>query len=604
MNLVKHTVGAALVALLACAAPAAVMAQTPTSMKPIVEDARSHLKAGYQTAGEAASNMALVSHLPSPKGFTNPEYVEGAATQAPAPGQPATARNLGPTGGVFTNSDLAFFKNHVVMGNYHGFNIYDVAVGDKVKLLASVVCPGGQGDVSVYGNLLFMSVEQTRGRLDCGPIGAEGDVNKDRFRGIRIFDISNLANIHQIAAVQTCRGSHTHTLVPDKADPKTLYVYNQGTGAVRPNAELAGCSNAGPEDNATSLFSIDIIKVPLADPTQAKIIASPRIFADVATGALNGLSKGGKQGENGQTTRGTNACHDITVYPAMNVAGGACSGNGILLDISNPAMPKRITAVSDPNFAYWHAAVFSNDAKKVIYTDEWGGGGQPRCRMEDPANWGGDIVFDINAGQMTPRAFYKLPGAQSDKENCVAHNINLIPVPGRDVAVQAWYQGGLSVLDFTDAGHPFEIASFDRGPLDANQMFSGGYWSAYWWNGRIWGSEMARGLDTFALKPSTFLTANEIAAAELVRFEQYNPQTQVPLTWPNKPVVGEAYLDQLARDKALSVAQIAAARKALAAQGSPASVTLAAQFDKDAAKATGKTAERLSGVAKVLRAKA
>jgi hypothetical protein len=573
----------------------------PTPMKPIVEDARSHLAPGVAKPGVALSNMEFISNTPPPKGFTNENYVEGQV--APA-GQKDPRQGGGPTAGLaFANSDLAFSKGRAAMGNFHGFNIFDVSNPKAVKVLASVACPGGQGDVSIYGDLLFMSVEQTNGRLDCGAAALEGAVNKDRFRGVRIFDISNLANIRQIAAVQTCRGSHTHTLVPSKADPKMLYVYNQGTSGVRPAGELAGCV-ADDKDPNSSLFSIDVIQVPLANPAEAKIIGSPRIFADETTGAINGLWKGGDYGPNTQKTSVTNQCHDITVYPAMNLAAGACSGNGLVLDISDPAHPKRIAAVSDPNFAYWHAAVFTNDAKKVVYTDEWGGGTQPRCRMSDPANWGGDIIFDINGKTLTPRSIYKLPGAQGETENCVAHNANLVPVPGRDVVVQAWYQGGMSVFDITDSAHPFEIASFDRGPMDASQSFVAGAWSAYWWNGAIYGSEIARGLDILKLKPSQYLTANELAAAELVHWDQYNPQSQMKIVWPNKPVVGRAYLDQLNRDKAVTTARAAEITKALGAQGSAPAVALAAQLDKQAAAAKGKTAERLAGIAKVLRAKA
>jgi hypothetical protein len=573
----------------------------PNSMKPIVEDARSHLSPGYAKPGVALSNMEFLGNAPTPKGFTNPDYVEGQV--APA-GRSDPRQGGGPTLGLtLSNSDIVFSKGRVVQGNFSGFNIFDVSNPKAIKLLASVFCPGGQGDVSIVGNLVFMSAQEPRGRLDCGTNAPSADVSTERFRGVRIFDISDLKNIRQVAAVQTCRGSHTHTLVPDPKDPRSLYIYNQGTSGVRPAAEMAGC-NADEKDPNSSYFSIDVIKMSLANPADAKIVNSPRIFADEKTGAINGLWKGGDYGPGTQPSRVTNQCHDITVYPAMNRAAGACSGNGIILDISDPVHPKRIAAVSDPNFAYWHAAVFSNDAKKVVYTDEWGGGTQPRCRMSDPANWGGDIIFDIDGAKMTPRAIYKLPSAQGPTENCVAHNGGIVPVPGRDVVVQAWYQGGISIFDITDSAHPQEIASFDRGPIDATQALIAGTWGAYWWNGAIYGAEMARGLDVLKLKPSQYLTANEVAAAELVHQDELNPQTQQKIVWPNKPVVGRAYLDQLNRDKAVTPARAAEITKALDAQGSASALALAAQLDKDAAKAKGKTAERMAGIAQVLRAKA
>jgi hypothetical protein len=598
MNLLR----AAVTATAALALAGVAHAQTPNSMKPIVEDARSHLAPGFKNAAMLATNMEFVGNAPTPKGFTNPDYVEGAA--APA-GRSDPRQGGGPTLGLtLSNSDIVFSKGRVVQGNFSGFNIFDVSNPKQIKLLASVFCPGGQGDVSIMGNLVFFSAQEPRGRLDCGTNAPTADVSTERFRGVRVFDISDLKNIRQVAAIQTCRGSHTHTLVPDPKDPRSIYIWNQGTSGVRPAAEMAGC-NADEKDPNSSYFSIDVIKMSLDHPADAKIVNSPRIFADEKTGEINGLWKGGDYGPGTQPSRVTNQCHDITVYPAMHMAAGACSGNGIILDISDPVHPKRLSAVSDPNFTYWHAAMFSNDAKKVVYTDEWGGGTQPRCRISDPANWGGDIVFDIGAGaKMTARSIYKLPSAQGATENCVAHNGGIVPVPGRDIVVQAWYQGGISVFDITDSAHPQEIASFDRGPIDATQALIAGTWGAYWWNGHIYGAEMARGLDVLSLKASQYLTANEVAAAELVHQDENNPQTQQKIVWPNKPVVGRAYLDQLNRDKAVTPARAAEITKALDAQGSASAVALAGQLDKDAAKANGKTAERLAGIAQVLRAKA
>jgi hypothetical protein len=419
-----------------------------------------------------------------------------------------------------------------------------------------VVCPGGQGDVSIVGNLLIVSVEQTLGRVDCGRQGVKDEVSAERFRGLRIFDISDLASPRQVGQVQTCRGSHTHSVVHEDKD--RIVVYNSGTATVRKGEELAGCVGNVPGDSRTALFRIDVVEIPKADPSKARITSSPAVFADEATGRLGGLWMGGKHGEGTQETSQTDQCHDITVFPARKLAAGACSGNGIIFDISDPLNPKRIDAVTDPGFAYWHSATFNNDGTKVIFTDEWGGGTRPRCRSYDPRNWGADAIYDIVGDKLTYRGTYKLPAAQSETENCVAHNGSIVPVPGRDIFVQAWYQGGLSVVDFTDSSAPVEIAFFDRGPIDEKAEVLGGYWSTYWYGGRIYGTEIARGLDVFELQPSPHLTANEIAAAK--RADQggtFNPQQQFPVRWPDAPVVARAYMDQLKREGALGAAEMA-----------------------------------------------
>jgi hypothetical protein len=430
----------------------------------------------------------------------------------------------------------------------------------------------------------------------------------DRFRGVRIFDITDLANPKQVATVQSCRGSHTHTLVIDPKDKENVYIYISGTGGVRQPEELAGCSGEKPEvDPNTALFRIDIIKVPLAHPEQAKIVSSPRIFADEKTGAINGLWKGGNHGEGTQTTSETNKCHDITVYSALGLAAGACSGNGIILDISNPVNPVRLAAVSDPNYAFWHSANFSNDGSKVLFTDEWGGGAQPRCRATDPMNWGADAIFKLEKGKLTLSSYYKMPAAQTEFENCVAHNGSLIPVPGRDIEVQAWYQGGISVVDFTDASHPFEIAYFDRGPVDGAKRAMGGQWSTYWYNGYIYGSEIARGVDVFKLVPNKFLTQNEIDASNQVHFDELNVQNQPQIKWPKNFVVARAYIDQLTRGNAIPAKKIAALNAAIAkAESSPSDIgqlkSMAPGLEKDAASAKSPAdAERLRALAAIIR---
>lgn len=525
------------------------------------EDPRSGLAAGFDNAGEAILNLVKVASLGKPAGFFNPENpadlrppvppkkdkeVE-AETEAEAPAEEVAAAAEGATPEReeedltefaersplldFANTDIAFFDDVMVAGSYHGFNIYKLGTDGVPNLMSSIVCPGGQGDVSVVGKILVMSVEQTRGRLDCGLQGAPGKVNAERFRGLRIFDISDLARPRQVGAVQTCRGSHTHSIV--SADDTRIIVYNSGTAGIREEEELAGCIGEIPGDTRTALFSVDVIEIPLADPSKARIVKSPRVFADTATGEIAGLWRGGDHGEGTQRTSPTDHCHDITVFPAKGIAAGACSGNGILFDIRDPLNPKRIDAVTDTTFAYWHSATFNNDGTKVIFTDEWGGGGRPRCKASDPKTWGANAVYDIVDGKLVFRAHYKLPAPQSDKENCVAHNGSIIPVPGRDLFAQAWYQGGLSVMDFTDSSNPKEIAYFDRGPIDKKQMVLGGYWSVYWYHAHIYGTEISRGIDVFKLAPSDFLTEAEIAAAGAAKYEggRFNPQTQTQVTW-------------------------------------------------------------------------
>ncbi|HEY3133889.1 MAG TPA: hypothetical protein VGJ47_04600 [Gemmatimonadaceae bacterium] len=490
-------------------------------------DPRIGLRPGLSNAGEAARNLELVGHVDRPQNFGNPQN---------------------PADFAFLNADLAFMGNYLYQGGFNGFQIWDISNPSSPKLRTSMVCPGGQGDLSVYKNLMFMSVEETRGRLDCGGQGVTDTVSAERFRGVRIFDMTDIDHPKQVADVQTCRGSHTHTLVADPNDPADVYIYVSGTGPVRSGSELAGCARgASLTDTTSSLFRIDIIKVPVDAPQNAKIVNSPRIFAD-STGAIAGLWKGGPHGPGTQNTSQTNMCHDITVYTAVGLAAGACSGNGILLDIKDPANPKRIAAVIDPNFAYWHSATFNNDATKVLFTDEWGGGMAPRCRATDKMTWGADAIFYRAASNLNLAGYYKLPVAQTETENCVAHNGSLIPVPGRDIMVQAWYQGGVSVFDFTDPAHPKEIAFFDRGPMDSTKLMLGGDWSTYWYNGHIYASEIDRGLDVLDLKPSDQLTQNEIDAAKLIHFDVFNPQNQPKLVWPANFVVARAYLDQLVRD--------------------------------------------------------
>ena len=554
-----------------------------------VNDPRAKLTPGLYDAGEAAVGIKHLLLLKKPDAF------QLGSTDPDDPKVQKTIAQLG-IGNIaklpkavqlpiaqlaFANSDFAFQGDHLFMGNFYGVNIYDISSPANTKLLTSMVCPGGQGDVSVYKNLLFMSVEMPNGRIDCGTQGFPPEpppppteekekkrrlpaAQKDRFRGVRVFDITDIKNPKQVADVQTCRGSHTHTLVLDPNDKDNVYIYVSGTSFVRQAEELDGCSGEKPDkDPNTALFRIDVIKVPVAAPQDAKIVSTPRLFIDPRTGAINGLTSGGSLHKGQEKPADTDQCHDITVYTAIGLAAGACSGNGIILDVKDPVHPKRLDAVNDPNYSYWHSASFSNDGTKVVFTDEWGGGLGARCRPNDPNKWGADAIFRLKDDKLTFANYYKLPAAQGDSENCVAHNGSLVPVPGRDIEVQAWYQGGISVMDFTDPDQPFEIAYFDRGPIDPKMLVLGGDWSAYWYNGYIYASEIARGLDVFELTPSPYLSQNEIDAAKSVHVSELNVQNQQKIEWAPSLVVAEAYLDQLSRSQALPAKKIASLQKAI-----------------------------------------
>ena len=598
----------------------------------VSRDPRTGLAAGFRDAAMASENLRLVASLPKPPGFFDPANPTGLPLVAIDDKQKAEAdsdkKKLdqafkrfkgestgGGRGGLlsFANTDMAFSGDVLVVGNYHGFNAYRLGADGVPALVSSVVCPGGQGDVSIVGNLLLMSAEETRGRVDCGLQGVSGDVSKERFRGLRVFDISDLARPRQVGAVQTCRGSHTHSVV--SSDAKRIVVYNSGTGSVRKQEELPRCVDELAGDQRTALFRIDVIEIPVADPSKARIVDSPAVFADDKTGALAGLWRGGDHGDMTQETSKTDHCHDITVFPDKNIAAGACSGNGILFDITNPLKPKRIDVVTDPGFAYWHSATFNNDGTKVIFTDEWGGGSRPRCRASDPHNFGADAIYDIVDGKLVFRSYFKLPAPQTVTENCVAHNGAVVPVPGRDVFIQAWYQGGMSVIDFTDSAHPVELAYFDRGPINSEKLITGGFWSAYYYKGFIYGSEITRGLDVLALEPSTLLTANEVSAAAMANDGAvFNPQQQFAKTWPHAPAVAAAYVDQLLRSGALDAgraselhAALVAAESALAKPASADRSELAKRLEAlsngivTPAKGNGRTTERQAALVAALK---
>ncbi|RFF26697.1 MULTISPECIES: DUF305 domain-containing protein [unclassified Wenzhouxiangella] len=594
-------------------------------------DPRVGLAAGFRDAGEAISNLELVAALPKPDGFFDPEHPAGRpiprddededdedeADEEEADDQEGEAaedeeggrKNDGkprPSLLSFSNTDMAFTDDVLVAGNYHGFNVYDIS-SEKPELMSSIVCPGGQGDVSIAGDLLIMSVQDMRARVDCGLMGVAGKVSEDRFRGLRIFDISDLTRPVQVGSVQTCRGSHTHTIVSGDGESGSLIVYNSGTSPVREEEEMEGCVDTTRYgDERTALFRIDIIEIPVERPQDAHIVDSPAVFADPESGNLAGLWAGGDHGEETQETNETDHCHDITVFPEKNLAAGACSGNGILFDISDPLNPQRIDEVVDPGFAYWHSATFNNDGTKVLFTDEWGGGSRPRCRASDPLDWGADAFYDIVDGELVEGGYFKMPAPQTPEENCVAHNGSIIPVPGRDIFVQAWYQGGVSVVDFTDSSNPYEIAFFDRGPVNGEELTMGGYWSTYWYDGRIYGTEIARGVDVFELVPSEHLSEDEIAAAKAaLGGERFNPQTQTRLSWPDTPVVARAYADQLERSEILREdhrAQLDAALASFEADKGDARAlaSLASLFGEQSHQHEGTTRKRLGALAATL----
>ena len=505
----------------------------------ISDDPRSGLSPGLYIADEAILNLELIASLKKPSGFFDPKNpsAKGSEDLTEDNSDKTTeemSRSLRRPMLSFANTDMAFKDDVMVAGSYHGFNIYSLKSDGIPELISSVVCPGGQGDVSIVGNLLIMSVEENRSRIDCGLEGIGSDASPERFRGIRIFDISNLSKPRQVGAVQTCRGSHTHSVVSSSTSENKIIVYNSGTGRVRDNEELSSC--LGWTGGGSSYFTIDIIEIPINDPSSSKIVKSPAVFTDIETGNVAGLWRGGDHGGDTQDTNPTDQCHDITVFPSANIAAGACSGNGILFDITDPYNPTRLDVVTDVGFAYWHSATFNNDGTKVIFTDEWGGGGRARCRAWDPLDWGADAIYDIVDNKLEFRSHYKMPAPQLETENCVAHNGSIVPIPNREIFVQAWYQGGMSIMDFTDSSNPIEIAYFDRGPILEDLLITGGYWSTYFYKGFIYGTEITRGLDVFKLVPSEFLNQREIDSAAnaypVDGINVFNPQQQIPMAWP------------------------------------------------------------------------
>ncbi len=603
MTLKKLSLTLGVLAAAACA-PATSSSRPNVPPPAPAVDPRVGLKAGAADAGEATWNLRVVAEAPPTGQFVGS-----------------------------TNSDLAFTGNYAIQGNYNGFQVWDITDPSKPTLKTSYYCPASQSDVSVYKNLLFVSGEGLGGRLDCGGQGVRDTVSTERLRGLRIFDITDITNPKYVGNVQTCRGSHTHTVVADPDDAENVYVYISGSAPVRSPSELPGCVRETPDKNPESaLFRIEVIKVPLANPAAAAIVSRPRIFNDLTrppehgeapedvaaareraaaaraaggyTATVNNMeyvlgpnftrplldsivkARGGTGAPTAADSAalrtniqaivdkmvgaddegpqpGPSQCHDITVYPAIGLAGGACGGYGLLLDIKDPTNPVRIGAVADSNFAYWHSATFNNDGTAILFSDEWGGGGAPKCRATDKKEWGANAIYALENGKMVFKSYFKIPAAQTDKENCVAHNGSLIPIPGRDVMVQAWYQGGISVFDWTDPANPKEIAFFDRGPVDSTRMAGGGSWSAYWYNGAIVSSEISRGLDVAELTPSEFISQNELDAAKTVHLDYFNAQGQPKFVWPPSFALARAYVDQLERSGCLGASRISSIRQGL-----------------------------------------
>ncbi len=542
----------------------------PESAKVPSPDPRIGLKPGESVAeaGDASFNMRLLSNSPAPEGFTG----RGA-----------------------TGSDIAFSGDFAIQGNYRGFQIWNVANPRKPQLVSAYLCPTSQGDPTVYGNLLFISGESQGARNDCGTTPITDSVSMDRFRGVRVFDIADKAKPRLLTNVQTCRGSHTNSIVVDPKDKDNIYIYVSGYSAVRSSKELANCQDAPAGDSTSARFRIEIIQVPLKAPEKAKVVNSPHLLADLsgrtvhapppsdtggrggragragapgAAGAVPGApgappaagragGPGGGAGGRGNGV-GQSGCHDITAYPGLGYAGGACAGYGLLFDIRDVKNPKRIDVVADSNMSFWHSATFSNDGTKLLFSDEWGGGGAPRCRATDKLEWGGNAIFTIENGKLKFHSYYKMPAPQTGEEICTAHNGSLIPVPGRDIMVQAFYMGGATVFDWTDPDKPIEIGFFDRGP-------GGGYWSTYWYNGAIYSSDEQRGFDVHELTPSGYLSQNEIDAAKSVKWDEFNSQGQPHIKWPPTFALARAYLDQLERNNGLSKDRITAIRSSLTA---------------------------------------
>lgn len=452
----------------------------------------------YAALAEAGDNFALRCELPG-QTLAGLKDLDSEPEPGVVKSDNIVLKNNVPKSGAFAEegaygTDLAFQGRYAYGGNYNGFTVYDLKRKSKPVKVAQVVCPGGQNDISVLGDLLVLSVDSSRNDDSCSSVSQSAS-EKSSWEGLRVFDISKPHKPRYVAAVETKCGSHTNTLAPSHSG-RAVFVYVSSYG---PSSDYPDCQP--PHD------LISVVKVPVKNPHRAKVVAEPVLFPD-----------GGNPG--GGAASDTDGCHDITAYPARDIAAGACMGDGILLDISNRAKPVVTERVTDDNFAFWHSATFNNAGTKVVFTDELGGGAAPTCNPALGPTRGANGIYDIVRGKLQFRSYYKMPRTQSLTENCVAHNGSLIPVPGKDLMVQAWYQGGVSVFDFTDSANPVEIAYYDRPALSETEMQLGGSWSSYWYNGRVYSNDITRGLDTFVINDK------RVKPAKKVRMGTFNAQSQ------------------------------------------------------------------------------
>ncbi|MHC0433620.1 LVIVD repeat-containing protein [Streptomyces sp. O3] len=473
------------------------------------------LVAALFTAGPASATPDPGDDAPTSTGVSRDTAADTEAAirrgDIPAPDEVVTSDNVTHLANIpkdalpSFNSDLAFQGRYAFAGNYDGFRIFDISDPKSPRTVSQVLCPGSQNDVSVSGNLLFLSTDSSRSDDSCEST-TQPATEKDSWEGMKVFDISDKRNPKYVAAVETACGSHTHTLIPKR---ENVYVY---VSSYSPRTSFPDCQP--PHDG------ISIVKVPRKAPQKASLVDFSVLFP--GDGEDGGGNPGGPANPG---VRKTTGCHDITVLPSRNLAAGACMGDGILMDIKNPERPRVIDQVQDNvNFAFWHSATFNQKANKVVFTDELGGGGGATCNAEVGPDRGANGIYAIRGKgdqrKLVFQSYFKIPRHQADTENCVAHNGSLIPVRGRDIMVQAWYQGGVSIWDFTNSKKPKEIGYFERGPLSTDALRVGGSWSAYYYNGYIYSNDMAKGFDVLRIDD------RRTDGAKRVRLRELNVQTQ------------------------------------------------------------------------------
>jgi hypothetical protein len=405
---------------------------------------------------------------------------------------------------AFINSDLAFTGDYLVQGNFAGFSIWDISDPAAPELVSAVSCPGGQGDVSTVGDLVIVSVDETMSDDSCQ--ASRVPETDENWEGIRVFDISDPSAPRYAAAVRTRCGSHTHTVVPDAADPARVYVY-------------VSAYSRGASLNCTGRNPLQIVELPLAAPEQASVVGELDLFDDETAFGPEDRVSGGAE------TRSTTGCHDITAYPAKALAVAACRGDGLLLSIADPLVPVVLQRVRDPAVAFWHSGIFDNDATRVVFQDELGDGFINTCSPAFGSDRGADAVWRIAADGLVKEGTYKLPRTQSDLEKCVAHSGGLVPVPGRFVIAQAWLEGGVSVVDLSDPSAPVELTWFDRPDYGTSMDYTAGIWSVYHYDGFLYASDMYEGLEVLRLTDPMF--------ADAARYDDsgLNPQTQPAYDW-------------------------------------------------------------------------